>query len=391
MDNKKMIDEISGKSINFLIGSGASVGAIPTLWIKSFSKSFEDIMTSKDYTVKQKKVLFYLWFIYWVRKTKIDETTETNKKILDEYTTFINSLVRIANNEGYDKHKRVNVFTTNYDTFFELAFDKASVTNRLSYFNDGSRGFINKYISTEDFYINVNHSGVNDGFQRTIPTINLIKLHGSVTWKKEENRIKVDINSELFNNLIQFSNEIDGKITELLVGNSVEQSIASSFSINKIEEYLSNTTLTEEDLVGKATYLVDNHFQMFEDFYKNYKDLPIINPTNKKFSETVFEQHYYQMLRLLSFELERKNSVLIVFGFSFSDEHIFEIVKRSIVNPNLKIYIVSFDKKSQDRVKEKFGDEYRIEFIPDFNKSIPGSTLLGNFIYFNSLFKGGGK
>lgn len=385
-----MLDEISGKSINFLIGSGASVGAIPTLWIKSFSKSFEDIMTSKDYNPNQKKIFFYLWFIYWVRKTKIDETTEINKKILDEHTTFINSLVRIANNEGYDRHKRVNVFTTNYDTFFELAFDNASITNRLSYFNDGSRGFINKYISTEDFYINVNHSGVSDGFQRTIPTINLIKLHGSVTWKKEGTQIKVDVNNELFEKLIQLSDEINEKIIEL-DENAVEQSIASSFSIGKIEEYLSDTTLTEEDLVEKVDYLVDNHFEVFEDFYKKYKELPIINPTKKKFSETVFEQHYYQMLRLLSFELERKNSVLIVFGFSFSDEHIFEIVKRSIVNPSLKIYIVSFDNKSQDIVKEKFGDEYRIEFIPDFNKGIPGSTLLGNFTYFNSLFKGGGK
>ncbi|HBM4048591.1 TPA: hypothetical protein LWK08_002788, partial [Listeria innocua] len=40
------LDEINGKNINFLIGSGASAGIIPTLWIDAFSRSFEELLTS---------------------------------------------------------------------------------------------------------------------------------------------------------------------------------------------------------------------------------------------------------------------------------------------------------------------------------------------------------
>ncbi|HDA9544971.1 TPA: hypothetical protein O5566_002752, partial [Listeria innocua] len=57
------LDEINGKNINFLIGSGASAGIIPTLWIDAFSRSFEELLTSKEYDEKQKIVLYYLWFI----------------------------------------------------------------------------------------------------------------------------------------------------------------------------------------------------------------------------------------------------------------------------------------------------------------------------------------
>src|SRR5699024_5056509 len=88
------------------------------------------------------------------------------------------------------------------------------------------------------------------------------------------------------------------------------------------------------------------------DFYKEYKGLPIINPTKYKFHETVFEQHYYQQLRSFSYELEKRNSVLIIFGFSFADEHILDIFKRSLSNPNLEVYLISYEKNTQDDMKK---------------------------------------
>ena len=58
-----------------------------------------------------------------------------------------------------------------------------------------------------------------------------------------------------------------------------------------------------------------------------------------RIKETVFQQHYYQCLRLLSYELEKPQTLLICFGFSFADEHIREIVKRSLSNKQLIVYI----------------------------------------------------
>ena len=73
------------------------------------------------------------------------------------------------------------------------------------------------------------------------------------------------------------------------------------------------------------------------DFWKAYKELPVVNPTKWKFHETVFEEHYNQALRTLSYELEKPNTVFIIFGFSFADEHILSLVKRSLSNPTLKV------------------------------------------------------
>lgn len=109
--------------------------------MKSINKSFEDLLTSKDLDENQKKVLYFIWFELWIRKTKIfnfDLNNETHK----QYERFIQNLINYLNNEGFDRPKRVNIFTSNYDTLFENTFDSLSKKNRLTYFNDGSRGFL---------------------------------------------------------------------------------------------------------------------------------------------------------------------------------------------------------------------------------------------------------
>ncbi|MDE8086687.1 SIR2 family protein [Erysipelothrix rhusiopathiae] len=388
MKSKEFLDEISGKSINFLIGAGASAGVVPTLWIEAIGKSFEEVLSSNDYNSEQINVLYYLWFTLWIRKTRIEEELVENREILDKYYNFVNNLVKIINNEGYDKPKRVNIFTTNYDTFFELSFDNHSNKNRLSYFNDGSRGFLKQYVSTEDFYLNISHTGMSDNFQRSIPVVNLIKLHGSVTWQKDNERIKVSLNNEIFNTLIEKSEALNLFITELGNKNPSDQYLTDNFTINNFEKYLNKDLFSEDDLIEGVDRLIELNAIEFGRFKEIYDTLPIVSPTKRKFHETVFQQHYYQMLRLLSFELERKNSVLIVFGFSFADEHILEIVRRSMVNPNLKIYIISFDKKSQDSIKEKIGNETKVEYLPKFKNTPPGTEVFGNFDYLNSLLDG---
>lgn len=388
MKSKEFLDEISGKSINFLIGAGASAGVVPTLWIEAIGKSFEEVLSSNDYNSEQINVLYYLWFTLWIRKTRIEEELVENREILDKYYNFVNNLVKIINNEGYDKPKRVNIFTTNYDTFFELSFDNHSNKNRLSYFNDGSRGFLKQYVSTEDFYLNISHTGMSDNFQRSIPVVNLIKLHGSVTWQKDNERIKVSLNNEIFNTLIDKSEALNLFITELGNKNPSDQYLTDNFTINNFEKYLDKDLFSEDDLIEGVDRLIELNAIEFGRFKEIYDTLPIVSPTKRKFHETVFQQHYYQMLRLLSFELERKNSVLIVFGFSFADEHILEIVRRSMVNPNLKIYIISFDKKSQDSIKEKIGNETKVEYLPKFKNTPPGTEVFGNFDYLNSLLDG---
>ena len=94
---------------------------------------------------------------------------------------------------------------------------------------------------------------------------------------------------------------------------------------------------------------------------------------------------------MLSFELEKRDSVLIVFGFSFADEHILEIVRRSLVNPYLKMYVICYDENSKVDLEKKLGSvgPNKIEFIPYTDIHDGGNyTPIGNFDYLNWLFDG---
>ncbi|HHQ1157165.1 TPA: hypothetical protein ACSKO9_002912, partial [Listeria innocua] len=149
------------------------------------------------------------------------------------------------------------------------------------------------------------------------------------------------------------------------------------FCIENIEQSIFNNNLTEDVLKEHINQIYSIAEDKLKDFKEKYDLLPIVSPTKQKFSETVFEQHYYQMLRMLSFELEKKDSVLIVFGFSFADEHILEIVRRSMVNPFLKIYIISYNKNSKELIENALGKGTQIEFMPNFEEGKDGSIING--------------
>lgn len=60
MNPDQFLKDIQGKNINFLIGSGASFGVVPTLWVESLGKSFEELLTSEDFNAEQKR--YYILF-----------------------------------------------------------------------------------------------------------------------------------------------------------------------------------------------------------------------------------------------------------------------------------------------------------------------------------------
>ena len=80
--------------------------------------------------------------------------------------------------------RQTNVFTTNYDVFIEQA------AGRLTSFilNDGfdrTSSRTGKYeFAPEQFFDRTYRSRSVHSRQAQVPTVNLIKLHGSLTWKK---------------------------------------------------------------------------------------------------------------------------------------------------------------------------------------------------------------
>jgi hypothetical protein len=219
--------------------------------------------------------------------------------------------------------------------------------------NDGTSGFHKKHLHSKNFNTFQCQTGVFERTNYGIPQLNIIHLHGSVYWKKSAEKIEVCYNND-------FKNILHPKTIE---------------KIKNFSTYLGTdggTTMKIPNVSFTASQI--------QSFWQEYNKLPIVNPTKWKFHETVFEEHYYQMLRLLSYELEKPNSVLITFGFSFADEHILKLIQRSLSNPQLQTFICCFSQSGAKNLGEEFKlwknvkiisppDGERLDFT-NFNKYI---------------------
>ncbi len=369
---------LSGKNINFLIGSGASMPLYPTLILGEGLPSFEDFVSTGAISRENIKWLYCYYYAKWISPMQIamfDRNDDNYKQVTGSYKAFINLVLEILDHESNEKPKRANVFTTNYDLMFETTFDDISQENPICYFNDGSRGFIKRTLDTDNFYLNVSHSGHHDNFRREVPTINLFKMHGSITWKKSNEQIKVTYKKNIFQELDRVVQNIEAFDIEDIdcIFESLDPSKSLDMLAAELESGLNDLSLDDDQI---------------DDFYQDYEKIPIINPNKWKFHDTVFDQHYYQLIRSFSYEMEKDNSVLIIFAFSFADEHLLDIFKRSMLNPTLQVIVVSFNEKSQNELIEKFSGFNNITYYPkSFNKE-DGSPINGDFEYLNNLLRG---
>ena len=121
---------------------------------------------------------------------------------------------------------------------------------------------------------------------------------------------------------------------------------------------------------------------------KLLKKFAFIFPEKNKFENTLYQEFYYQNLRQLSYELEKQNSILIVFGFSFADEHIAEIVKRACNNPTLNIYIFCYSLNTKNEILnnlklEEFPSNIKT-ILPEDNGNIDFKIFLKKLFEVNS-------
>jgi len=86
--------------------------------------------------------------------------------------------------------------------------------------------------------------------------------------------------------------------------------------------------------------------------------------------------------------MEKENTVFVIFAFSFADEHLFDIFKRSMLNPTLQVIIVSYSEGSQNELKSKFSGYNNINYYPRSFVNEDGSSISGDFEYLNNLLRG---
>ena len=457
--NKSFLDSIDGKNLNFLIGAGASSSSLKTITNNDKNEkgeknipSIENLFNKYENDEIAAALLKFIFFSMSVKDGLITAYTERDNgatEALKNYIAFINNIINLLNHTGFERPKRANIFTTNYDTFFELAFDQIAHTYPLAYFNDGTRGFFTREISYENYFFNISHSGSMDTYRREIPSINLYKMHGSLSWNKKAidkdgiiissntnpvldclTKVKDKDAESFYEKVYKEINKFFTNLKKLVSSNSSKEApkkddivilsntnpvldcltkakdkdtesfyekvykeinkfftnLKKLVSSNSSEETLDK--VTEEDLlihfeclltklketeseseINPSTSLAETLSKDLLKFEEIYDELLIVNPTKKKFEETVFEEQYYQLFRAFEEELQKPNSVLIVFGFSFKDKHINDILKRCLTNPTLQVFVVPYNEDDEKKVKEKFTGYGNISFMKKEDES----------------------
>ncbi|MBS0180611.1 MAG: hypothetical protein JSR20_17805 [Nitrospira sp.] len=336
------IGDIYDKDINFLFGSGASTGLLPTLQLQMRTGigderySLEELATKFEKEDKDRRRLVPLFMHYYtscIRPAELltldtAKATDAGAKTIKNYRIFLTTALEMVSRRK-QLDRRCNIFTTNYDGCLPLVADELIKEGRTDFvLNDGTRGFTQRILQARNFGSYLCQAGVFGRYQSSIPQVNLIHLHGSVYWSKAGSAIQVSYDT--------------GDHEDLLSADTAALLQPFSAALNNPDAELGELPDTG----------IDN--DTLDTFWAKYERVPIVNPTKWKFHETVYEEHYYQMLRLLSYELEKRNAVLITFGFSFADEHILNLVMRSLSNPGLQVFICCYSASGRTSMEEKF-------------------------------------
>lgn len=324
------------KNINILIGSGASADLFPTLGLAVKNaegdwETVETLATKYENRADRKTALFMHYYntcIFPVQNfNPEDVATAKGTANLENYEIFLKTLLGLLDRRK-DLNRKINIFTTNYDGCLAHSADNILMNGSHDFVvNDGTSGFHHRHLHAKNFNTFQCQTGIFERSNYGVPQLNIIHLHGSVYWSKSGDKIEVKYRND-FKNLIHTK------------------------TLEKIEEF-SDYITTKGGVTSKIPSVIFQPVQR-DNFWREYNKLPIVNPTKWKFHETVFEEHYYQMLRFLSYELEKPNSILITFGFSFADEHIKKLVQRSLSNPQLQTFICCFSQSSAESMREEF-------------------------------------
>lgn len=324
---EKLKNTIQDCNLNFLIGSGLSVPYFSTLG--NIELLLTELNANSTLSFEEKEIIRasilgkYYDSVILKNPTIINDEIDGPHKtpVLNNYKEFLVTLNTIVlKRKSSILNKQVNLFTTNIDVFFEKALELTQLE-----FNDGFYGKFKPVFSLTNFKKSLFKKSLHYDNTSEIPVFNLLKVHGSLTWKSEKEKI---VYSEL--------KEID-EIKD--AWDSVKNNLIDFAVDSGLDHFISE--------VQSKT-----HNKTYSDFLKVYDKLAVVNPTKEKFQDTILNLYYYELLRVLSNELEKENTLLFILGFSLADEHIREIVLRAAnSNPTLLIKIFAYNSASKIEIE----------------------------------------
>jgi len=290
---------------NFLLGSGASVPAIPVAG--AVEQEIAALFAEGRDEAANRRLVAFLRSVQEPTNALIQRTTlPANEETIANYVEllkFLDTMLSERRTRLLPTH--TTIFTTNYDLFVEAACSRHAGVILNDGFNRGPALDGRAEYSSGSFFTTVFNVGHVYQYRVEVPCINLIKLHGSLSWVK--------------------SAEI----------------VTCSFT--------ARTAPTDDaDHADVERYI---------------EETAVVLPQATKHRTSVMEQTYYDLFRIYANELDKENSLLIAFGFSFSDDHILHVTRRALRNPTMLLVVFAFDAPAAQSLGEKFSAHNNVVII----------------------------
>lgn len=337
---------VQDSHLNFLIGAGTPAAFFGLLG------NIEDALTElanstaseEAKAIVRASIQAYFFDEVLAPNLKVVERVAETATVLTSYARFLRTLNRILlKRHSSILAKQANIFTTNVDMLFEVAFEQMGID-----FSDGFSGKIRPRFDLGDF--NTLRFRMSSRFEQRseVPVFNLVKLHGSAGWLQElRSPAKVEI---IFDHGLTLVTD-----TKL----ALDAARGDLIQIVKPED-VDTAALLANTGSGPVP-------QSVTAFSESYAKLGIVNPDKQKFATTVLNETYYELIRRFANELEKENSVLFVHGFSFRDEHLRDVVVRAArSNPTLQVIVFCYSRAG----------------LADYQELIPDAEIMNGNILF---------
>lgn len=315
---------VQDSHLNFLIGAGtpgAFFGLLGNIE-EALTELVDAEASAETKAIVRASIQAYFFEEVLAPNLKVIERAAETETVLTSYARFLRTLNRIlVKRHSSVLAKQANIFTTNVDLLFEVAFEQMGID-----FSDGFSGKIRPRFDLGDF--NTLRFRMASRFEQRseVPVFNLVKLHGSAGWLQlERSPTKVEI---FFDHGLSLVSDTQTALA------AAKRDLISITEPEEVEVPALLARVSAEAVPDSVTA-----------FRAAYDRLGIVNPDKQKFATTVLNETYYELIRRLANELEKENSVLFVHGFSFRDEHLRDVVVRaSRANPTLLVIVFCYSR-----------------------------------------------
>ena len=338
---------LDNKNLSFLLGSGCSsykiegqeIG-IPTMapmaqefyGLSNFEKNKEWLLSKLKIDVEDKNfeknleaflsVLHSLSFYHSKINNKADEEAQKINQVIKEARNFI--LEKCLNEENI-KNKRDNELLEVYKTFYKKLLTRNSTLPRLNIFTTNYDLYSERAMDSLGIhYVNGFTGGISKYFNPTIFNYALAE--------------KMDLSQSKWNVIDNF------------------------FYLYKIHGSVNWVENDDEGKLFKIQEIQDPTFDILEN-----KPTVMIHPTPLKYNASLGSP-YSDLFREFQKKLMQNNNILVTIGYSFSDEHINNLIFQAFTIPSFRLIIIGSEKQSETIEKLYNLDDSRIWIIGGKNK-----------------------